>query len=1016
MKKKASNQISEKILLLTDLPPCKNYSGGLMSSQLVKMLLDEKQEVFCYSIMSEYLEPIYNTDINNDINMEIVDRPEENLSNATKQEIKKYYNRIKKIEKELINYIKINNITKIWCPIQGEVLTRIMANIYRKTKIPYVVQIWDPIEWWIKEHNFDKIRANETLEIYRNVIKNATKCITTSRFMSNKYKKELSIKCVTVMPPINIKINKIPVKREDSAIIIAMCGQVYARQELDKLLMALDEMNWQYNGKKIFFYHYGIWNETYINSEKHKKWEDRIVKKGFLPQDELFNELIKCDLLYCPYFFTKDKIERKVSELSFPSKLVTYLAINVPILIHAPEYSAPYKFLKENNGAYFINTLKVNRIKDLLSEILQFKEKETIVENARLAFSENFTEEKVKQNFLEALDIPYDGKKKLNILEVNNLDLPGRRFNGYDLQNEINQNTIHRAKQIVTYKESDNKNVLLFHESNERLWAEWRLIDAEANELAVHSQLSLTSNILKNNDSFINADVVHYHLTHNTKLSLYQMIELCSNKPSVWTFHDPWPFTGRCVSPQECEKWMSGCKNCNHLTNLFPLKADNCKYLWNLKKNIYPKLDIDIVVTTPFMENMIKNSPLTQCFKNVHLIPFGIDLNKFNDKMGREKARKILKIQNDDIVLFFRAQMAMKGTEYIIEALKKLNCEKKITLLTCSETGLLEELKRKYNIIELGNIDDDKVITAYNACDIFLMPSRSESFGLMAIEAMACSRPIIIFNNSALPSVTFAPECGVLVENKNSDKLMEAIKYMIESPEERKRRGTLGRALAEEHYDINKYHEKIFKLYETVYERQKEKKTIIENEPIDYSLDDVQILIRKLEIIYNKVFPGEKLEADFLKHKLEGKINLKKAIDYSNESVQLILKMFNECVYERWNKYKVNQYEESPGKIEVLLDLYKNDRHELLHKISKKFTFNKIVYLIVRTGYRFFREIKHIICRDKYKRQMQRIDTLERKILDLQYRMEIQEKRVQKIEENKSEIKKSEGNHSNTSI
>ena len=131
---------------------------------------------------------------------------------------------------------------------------------------------------------------------------------------------------------------------------------------------------------------------------------------------------------------------------------------------------------------------------------------------------------------------------KIKILEVNNIDLAGRRFNGYDLQEEINKNTIHRAKQIVTYKESKNDKVLMFYNTNEKCWAEWRLMDAEANELAVHSQLSFTSNILKNNDSFINADIVHYHLIHNTKLSLYQMIELCSNKPSIWTFHDPWPF------------------------------------------------------------------------------------------------------------------------------------------------------------------------------------------------------------------------------------------------------------------------------------------------------------------------------------------------------------------------------------------------------------------------------------------------------------------------------------------
>ena len=1016
MKKFSERKNEDRILLLSDIPPCKNYSGGIMLAQMTKFLLDEKKKVYCYCTMSDYLNPIYNTDINNDIELKIVKRPEENMVSATKSQYKEYYKEIKRIEKSIIDYIKDNKITKLWCPVQGEVLTKLLHGIYKKIKIDYVVQVWDPIEWWIKEHHFDEQREKETLLMYKELIQNAKKCITTSKSMSKKYSKEFKTKCIEVMPP----LERVRIESKESPedkIIIAMSGQIYAKEELDKLLCALDKMEWQYNKKDIFFYHYGDWNDTYIDFKRHEKYKERFIRKGFVEQDKLLQELSKCDLLYCPYFFSKDKTLKKVAELSFPSKLVTYLAIDVPVLLHAPDYASPYKFLKENDCAYFIDTINTSQIKDKLITILKFSDREKILQNEVKAFNSNFTFEKFKQNFLEALDLKYDGKKKLNILEVNNIDLSGRRFNGYDLQEEINKNTIHRAKQIVTYKESKNDKVLMFYNTNEKCWAEWRLMDAEANELAVHSQLSFTSNILKNNDSFINADIVHYHLIHNTKLSLYQMIELCSNKPSIWTFHDPWPFTGRCVYPQECEEWKTGCKKCKYLDNLFPLKKDNCKYLWELKRKIYEKLDIDIVITTPFMDEMIKNSPLTQCFKNVHIIPFGIDLNKFNNTISKEEARRKLNIPQGDIVLFFRAQMAMKGTEYIIEALKKLDTNVSITLVSCSEIGLLEELKNKYNVIELGNIEDEEMILAYNACDIFLMPSRSESFGLMAIEAMACSRPIIIFNNSALPSVTFAPECGVLVENKNSDKLMEAIKYMIDNPEERERRGKLGRKLAEQHYDINVYHKKILELYEQVYERQKDKKPQKISTQIDYSREDVQLLIKKLKKIYPKVFSGESLEADFLKNEKDIKFKKGLQIDYSDDSIQNLIVLFNKYIYERLNRYEEEKSEKnSYSKITRIMDLYKNDRHELLHQISIKFSFNKIVYIFARTCYRFMRKIKHFICGDRYKRLSARVKTLEQQMYDVQYRLWIEEEKARKIEESNVEEQRSKGINNNTSI
>lgn len=950
--------IKEKILLLTDIPPCKNYTGGLMSSQMIRFLLEEKKEVFCFCIKSKYVIPKFHDDIKHDINMVIVDRPEEILSNNN---YSKYYSDIKSIEKQLLKYIKQNNITKIWCPVQGEVLTKLLNNIYRKLHIPYIVQIWDPIEWWIKEHKFDEFRKNKTLVEYEMLLKNSSYCITTSIAMSKHYINKFNIKCIEVMPSIEKK--EIEINGKDSSkFIIALSGQIYAKDEFDSLLNALDELQWEYNGKKIFFEHYGLWNDNYINKYKHEKYYNRIIKKGFTPQEKLFEQLSYVDLLYCPYFFSDSEIEKKVSTLSFPSKLITYLSINVPTLLHAPNYSSPYLFLKDTGASYLMDTIDKSLMINQLKNIMDNSDNNLLLKNAYNVFVNNFTIDKMKKNFLEALSINYIDNKKLNILEVNNVDLSGRRFNGFDLQEEINKNTLNRAKQIVTYKSSNDKNVITFYKNTKQLAKEWELLYYESNILSVHSQLSIVSNMLKNNDFFNNADIVHYHLIHNTKLSLSSMVELSNNKPSIWTIHDPWAFTGRCVYPQECQKWENGCNDCEFLDNLFPLKQDNCHSLWKLKNKIYNNLDIDIVVTTPFMLDMIKTSPLTKNFKNVHLIPFGLDLNKFSNNISKQEARIKLGINKNDIVLFFRAQLAMKGTEYIVEALKMLELDKPITLVSCSEIGLLEDLKDKYTIIELGDIQDDQMIVAYNACDMFLMPSRGESFGFMAIEAMACSRPIIIFNNSALPSVTFAPECGVLVENKNSYKLMEAIQYLIENPSEMEKRGKLGRKLAEEHYDIRTYNKRIFELYETVYERQKNKTPLVQQNDIDYNLKDVQVLLNKLNFIYRELFPNEKIPYSLLVNDYGFDTSYK--IDYSLDSVQNLILLFNKYLYE-----KVIQIEgdfldvESLSKFEKFKYLFSNDRPELTYRICKHLEKYRIFYKILRIFYRILRKIKHIFFR-----------------------------------------------------
>ena len=973
----------QNILLLCDIPPCKNYTGGIMNSQLLNFLLEEKQKVKCFCIMDKHLNPIYNQSILNNIDFKLLKRPDEVIIGNPK----KYYNEIEHISKKLISYIKKQKITKIWCPLQGEVLTLLLNKAYERTKTPYIVQVWDPIEWWIKEHNFSEERKINTLKEHEKLIKNTECCITTSKAMSKYFSKEFGTKCIEVMPPLKRKSFELSDKNNDR-ITIAMSGQVYATKELDSLLTALDEMNWKINGKDVYFEHYGMWNENYVNFEKHSLYKNRILLKGFYEQNELLHELSKTDLLYCPYFFSDDEVLKKVSSLSFPSKVITYLALEVPTLFHGPSYSSPYKFLKENKCSLLISSNEPKKIKKELENIFN-KDLSEILKNSKLTFDKNFAYEVVKKNFFSALKIKYDNKKKLKILEVNNVDLPGRRFNGYDLQIEINNNTPHFAKQIVTYKTSNNQNVTKFYDNDKLLSKEWSLVGAEQELLSVHSQLSFTSNILKNKDEFKEADVVHYHLIHNTKLSLSQMIELCADKPTVWTLHDPWNFTGRCAYPQECDKWKTGCNDCEYLSNLFPFTIDNCNSLWKLKKKVYEKLDIDIIVSTPFMKEMLDISPLTKHFKHVHILPFGIDLNRFKVTQDKNVSREKLGIKEDEIVLFFRAQMAMKGTEFIIEALKMLETDKKITLLTCSETGLLTELKDKYKIIDLGNIGDEEMVTAFNACDVFLMPSRGESFGLMAIEAMASSRPIVVFNNSALPYVTFAPECGVLVENKNSKKLMEAIKMLIDNPKERERRGKLGRKLAEEHYDLEKYNKKMIEIYEQVYERQKNKRVLTkDNNYIDKNSMDVQALIPKLEIIYKRVFGSKQFPNSVLEYKNDfAMIDKDHKIDYSSWNSINLIELFNKEIYNQllsYSKFVRN------SKLKKLYYYLRYNRGALIDRIDSKLHKIPIVYQIVKILYKIIKRIKNIIFCDHYKLLVKEndklkleIETIKKKISEL---------------------------------
>ena len=188
-------------------------------------------------------------------------------------------------------------------------------------------------------------------------------------------------------------------------------------------------------------------------------------------------------------------------------------------------------------------------------------------------------------------------EEKIKVLEVNNIDLPGRRFNGYDLIQYSLKKDID-IRQAVVYKQSNNNKVSLLLKNSQQLQVFEKLEKFETEELSVHSNLSITSPALINSEEYKKADIIHFHMFHNTKLSLISLLQICNEKKVVMSIHDPWTVTGRCVHFGECDKWKTGCKKCQNMNTLFEFKEDNCNSMWKLKQMIYKQINPEIVVSS----------------------------------------------------------------------------------------------------------------------------------------------------------------------------------------------------------------------------------------------------------------------------------------------------------------------------------------------------------------------------------------------------------------------------------
>jgi glycosyltransferase involved in cell wall biosynthesis len=337
---------------------------------------------------------------------------------------------------------------------------------------------------------------------------------------------------------------------------------------------------------------------------------------------------------------------------------------------------------------------------------------------------------------------------------------------------------------------------------------------------------------------FLECDVVHLHLIHNNFFNIEHLPLISYIKPVVWTLHDPWALTGHCIHPLDCQQWKTGCEICPDLHREFSIKQDTTAINWENKRIIFQSCDMDIIVASQWMYDKVNQSKFF-INSNLHLVNFGLDLTQYKVSRDIIAAKKKLGIPPQNLVIAFRSTSSIyKGFTYVKECLRRITINQPITLLVFNEAGQLKEFDNRFQIVELGWINDDqRMKEAYNAADIFLMPSVAEAFGMMAMEAMAFSKPVIVMDGTALVDVVKPDEGGgIVVAQGDVDGMSLALQELIDNPSERQRLGERCRLITEKHYSKDRYVHEIIKVYESAINRRKinpRVQTIIERQKLN---------------------------------------------------------------------------------------------------------------------------------------------------------------------------------------
>lgn len=272
----------------------------------------------------------------------------------------------------------------------------------------------------------------------------------------------------------------------------------------------------------------------------------------------------------------------------------------------------------------------------------------------------------------------------------------------------------------------------------------------------------------------IKPDVIHLHNLHGDYINiplLFRFIKK-NNVKVIWTMHDCWHFTGHCPHflMAKCDKWKTGCNRCRLYRDYPSSLFDMSKIMWKWKKKCFNDVENLLIVTpSKWLSDMVKQSFLKEY--SVKVINNGINIKKF--KPTESNFRNEYGLNDEYIILGVSFLWSdKKGLDIFLKMANLLDERFKIVLVGTNEQidemlpKTIISIHRTENLCELAKI--------YTEADVFLNPTREDTFPTVNLEALACGTPVVTFNIGG-SGECITEKCGYSVPANDIDALIKRV-------------------------------------------------------------------------------------------------------------------------------------------------------------------------------------------------------------------------------------------------
>lgn len=322
------------------------------------------------------------------------------------------------------------------------------------------------------------------------------------------------------------------------------------------------------------------------------------------------------------------------------------------------------------------------------------------------------------------------------------------------------------------------------------------------------------------------AEIVMLHWVADDALSIEEIGKL--KGPIVWRLPDQWPFCGAehyTAPPKPNESKSNDRRFALGYTreSRAPTEGgfDVNRWVWRRKQRAW-RTPMHIVCNTKWMADHVRDSALMRNWP-VSVIPNPIDLEAYAPA-DKDECRRMLGLPTDRPLVLFGADSGAhdprKGADLLMDALIALRKAVADTPMASVELVIFGPKKGAmadesgFPMHFVGHIHETDVLRRlYAAADVFVMPSRQESFGNSAAEAQACGTPVVTFADSGTAEIIEDGKTGKLATPFSPTSLSEAIHWILEDAARNRDLGRAARIRAEELFDPRR----VAALYAQVY-------------------------------------------------------------------------------------------------------------------------------------------------------------------------------------------------------